>query len=359
MTESNGFVRFMGNTFELIDGKLEDFKFPIVWDMQFMKANLLQHKGLFDPPLEDCFCAHLQQTVLSIPQKAVALVGAFDKPDRKQLHPTGYSYPFINICRLDDTAKVLWEWHGQKPKFLSSNLIVSFAFSPDPESGLFVFSTHAGWEDGNGLYFGKFGKNGLQIKPQLVSSKLLWIFAYHLSSNPETEWCAYQLIFNRDGDLLFATGECEKKDDGTYDHNYYMLSVYDTESFDIVRRVIGCSPFSSFAQTVFLSWQLSENGQDLEGIHISKTMKSQAVHAKLCTTTGMLSTRILGSLPMMGGAVEVSKFAIDKSFLDIYLNVAFRFENMPPTAISFPDIIAGPWEHVPGMLLTKDNKVQY
>jgi hypothetical protein len=84
MTESNGFVRFMGNTFELIDGELGDFKFPIIWDMEPTKANLLQHKGLFDPPLEDdSFCAHLQQTVLSIPQKAVAMVGAFDKPDER------------------------------------------------------------------------------------------------------------------------------------------------------------------------------------------------------------------------------------------------------------------------------------
>jgi len=177
MTESNGFVRFMGNSFELIDGELGNFKFPIVWDMQPTKANLLQHKGLFDPPLDDdSFCAHLQQTVISIPQKAVAMVGAFDKTDDrdgKQMYPTGYSYPFINIRRLDDTAELLWEWHGQEPEFSGSNLVVSFAFSPDPESGLFAFSTRAAMKDGDGLYFGRFGKNGLQVKPQLVSSKLL------------------------------------------------------------------------------------------------------------------------------------------------------------------------------------------
>ena len=186
-------------------------------------------------------------------------------------------------------------------------------------------------------------------------------FAYCLPSNPEIEWCAYQLVFNRDGDHLFAiNGGYEKKDDGTYDTDYYVLSVYDTESFDIIHRLVGRSPFSSFAQTIFLSWQLAENGQDLESIHVSKMIKSQAVHAKLCTITGMMSTRILGSLPMMGGAVEVSKFAIDKSFPDdVRLNVAFRFDNMPPIAISFPDIIAGPWEHVLGVLLTDENKALY
>jgi len=160
---------------------------------------------------------------------------------------------------------------------------------------------------------------------------------------------------------LFAiTGECEKKDDGTYDRDYYVLSVYNTESFDVVRRLVGRSPFSGRVQGVFLSWQLAENGQDLEGIHISKTTKSQAVHAKLCTTTGMLFTRILGSLPTMGSAVEVSRFAIDESLPnDVRLNVAFRFANIPPIAISFPDITAGPWEYVPGILLTDDNKAQY
>jgi hypothetical protein len=269
----------------------------------------------------------------------------------KQLYPTAYSYPFINIRKLDDTAELLWEWHGQKPEFSSSNLVVSFAFSPDPESGLFVFSTRAALKDGDGLYFGKFGKNALQVKPQLFSSELPWILCLSSPSNPEmAERCAYQLIFSRDGDLLFAiTGECEKKDDGTYDRDYYVLSVYNTKSFDVVRRLVGRSPFSDYAQSVFLSWQLAENGQDLEGIHVSKTTKSQAVHAKLCTTTGMMSTRILGSLPMMGGAVEVSKFAIDKSSpKDVRLNVAFRFENTPPIAISFPDVIAGPWEACPG-----------
>jgi len=367
MTESNGFVRFMGNTFELIDGKLGDFNFPIVWDMQLMKANLLQHKGLFDPPLEDdCFCAHLQQTVLSIPQKAVAMVGAFDKSgerDGKQFYPTGYSYPFINICKLDDTAELLWEWHGQKPEFSSSNLVVSFAFSPDPESGLFVFSTRAALKDGDGLYLANLEKMACGSNPNLFQVSCCGFFTYCPPSNPETEWYAYQLVFNCNGDLLFAitaSGGCEKKNDGTWDADYCVLSVYDTESFNIVCRLVGRSPFSTYTQTVFLSWQLAENGQDLEGIHVSKTMKLQAVHAKLCTTTGMMSIRILGSLPTMGGMVKVSKFAIDRSFLnDVCLNVVFRFGNMPLIAISFPDIIAGPWEHVLGVFLTDENKAQY
>ena len=178
------------------------------------------------------------------------------------------------------------------------------------------------------------------------------------SSNPETERCAYQLIFNRDADLLFAiTGECEKKDDGTYDSDYYVLSVYNTESFEVIRRLVGRSPFSSQAQGAFLSWQLAENRQDLECIHVSKTTDSQAVHAKLCITTGILFTEILGSLPTMGGAVEVSRLAIDESSPnDVRFNVAFRFTSVPPIAISFPDIIAGPWEYVPRMPLTDDNK---
>jgi len=102
MTESDGFVRFMGNTFELIEGELGDSNFPIVWD--------------------------IQQTVLSIPQKAVAMVGAFDKLDNRdgtQIYPSAYCHPFITIRKLDDTAELLWEWHGQKPEFSWSSALYS------------------------------------------------------------------------------------------------------------------------------------------------------------------------------------------------------------------------------------------
>lgn len=176
----------------------------------------------------------------------------------------------------------------------------------------------------------------------------------------KVERCAYQLLFNGTGELLFAiTGNCENKNDGTYDTNYFVLSVYEMKSFTAVRRFAGQSPFA-YAQTIFLSWQLSENSQDLEQIHVSETMKSQALHAKLCTTSGELSTRVLGSLPTSSNAVEVSQFAVDRSIPDdVRFNVAFRFDNMPPVAISFPDITAGPWQHAPGIILTDHNHNEY
>jgi len=62
----------------------------------------------------------------------------------------------------------------------------------------------------------------------------------------------------------------------------------------------------------------------------------------------------------MSGAVEVSKFAVDDSVSqDVRVNVAFRFDNIPPIAISFPDVAAGSWQHVPGIILTEDNHNGY
>lgn len=176
MGGSEALVRFMGNKFDLIDGELPGCNFPVVWDMQPVKENILAYQILFDPPLdEDHFCAHLQQTIISVPQKAVAMIGAFDKADEKEGNlylPTSYGQPFICIRKLDNTAELLWQWRGEKPGFNSMNLVVSFAFSPDPESGLFAFSTRAGLKDGDGVYIGKCQNPDPYTAPQLISSKM-------------------------------------------------------------------------------------------------------------------------------------------------------------------------------------------
>jgi hypothetical protein len=171
----DGLLRFMGDKFELMDDELPGSNFPVVWDMQPVKDSILQFRRLFNPPLdEDHFSAHLQQTVLSIPQKAVAIIGAFEKADEEDgsiMFPWTYSHPFICIHKLDNTAALLWQWHGEKPDFNASNLVVSFAFSPDPESGLFAFSTRVAMAEGDGLYVGNH-HDGLQTKPRRISSKM-------------------------------------------------------------------------------------------------------------------------------------------------------------------------------------------
>jgi hypothetical protein len=128
----------------------------------------------------------------------------------------------------------------------------------------------------------------------------------------------------------------------------------------VVRRFVYRSPFQPNADPVHISWKLSPDGQFLERVHISKDTELQAVHAKLCTNTGKLSTRILGSLPTMSQAIEICKFAIDESDpQDTRINVAFRFNNMSPLAISFPQCTTSPWQHTCGTPLPPSSHNKY
>jgi hypothetical protein len=183
---SNGFIRLMGNKFDSDQDEHPSLSAPISWDLEPIKEETYQYRQTFDPPLdEEHFCAHLQECIISVPQKAVALVGAYSKATEMngQLFlPNSYDQAFISIRELNSTAGLLWQWHGETPAFGSSNLVVSFAFSPAPGSGLFVFSTRAGLMDGDGLYVGSCVGNGIRDKPRRISSMTLSIrllsFAY-------------------------------------------------------------------------------------------------------------------------------------------------------------------------------------
>lgn len=367
--EGQACLRVTCSEFELIENEYlpGDSSFPFSWDMEAIKAKVLSYRATFRPPLdEDRFSAHLNHMVPSLPDRAVALVGSIDKLEENDgdlSYPLFDGRPFIFITSMEPSATVLWEWVGEEGTFNSNNPLVSFALG----SNSLAFSTRDSVNEGCGLYASRW-KDGAE--PRMVSSKpptshlinrFIQSFHHRCSclkhvtkrlgkkrgANLLAELCAAYLVFNKAGDLLYAISGTRFSDEK------FTLTVYDTMTFSVIRQFQHQSPFSDVSNTLFLSWRLAEDDETLEKVHISREEKSRAVHARLSTTSGRLSTRTIGSLPTMRSSVEISKIAVNHAAEGgTHINVAFQLVGMPPLALSFPEKAASDWHHSSGESLS-------